>query len=98
LGFAIVVCSWWLHMKSADYRPLMGNQWFTAPVVLIISGFDLIFFFLILNSLFFFQAKVSMLLGAVGCVGAWFEKKYLLFAVNINQFLIFHSIVFLSIL
>jgi hypothetical protein len=27
-----------------------------------------------------------MLLGAVGCVGAWFEKKYLLFAVNINPF------------
>jgi hypothetical protein len=39
-----------------------------------------------------------MLLGAVGCVGAWFEKKYLLFAVNINHFLVFHSIVFLSIL
>jgi hypothetical protein len=41
LGFAIVVCSWWLHIKSADYRPLMGNQWLTAPVVLIISGLDL---------------------------------------------------------
>jgi len=41
LGFAIVVCSWWLHIKSADYRPLMGNQLFTAPVVLIISGLNL---------------------------------------------------------
>jgi len=38
LGFAVVVCSWWLHVKSSDYRPLMGNQLFTAPIVLIISG------------------------------------------------------------
>jgi hypothetical protein len=42
----------------------MGNQWLTAPVVLIVS------------------AKLSMLLGAVGCVGAWFEKKALLFLVS----------------
>jgi len=71
LGFAVVVCSWWLHIKSADYRPLMGNQWFTAPVVLIVS------------------AKFSMLLGAVGCIGAWFEKKTLLFIYIITMIIIF---------
>jgi hypothetical protein len=27
-----------------------------------------------------------MILGAVGCVGAWFEKKVLLFIVNIKTF------------
>jgi len=41
LGVAIVVCSWLLHLKSNDYGPLMGNQWFTAPVILIIAGLDL---------------------------------------------------------
>jgi len=41
LGLAIVVCSWLLHFKSNDYGPLMGNQWFTAPVILIISGLNL---------------------------------------------------------
>ncbi|CAF3617233.1 unnamed protein product [Rotaria sp. Silwood1] len=71
LGFAVVVCSWWLHIKSIDYRPLMKNQIFTAPVVLIIS------------------AKFSMLLGAIGCIGAWFEKKILLFIYIITMIIIF---------
>jgi len=30
-----------------------------------------------------------MLLGAIGCIGAWFEKKALLFIVNKTHFLIF---------
>jgi hypothetical protein len=29
-----------------------------------------------------FLAKLSMLLGAAGCIGAWFEKKILLSIVN----------------
>jgi hypothetical protein len=29
----------------------------------------------------YFLAKLSMLLGLVGCFGAWFEKKALLFIV-----------------
>ncbi|CAF5161411.1 unnamed protein product [Rotaria sp. Silwood1] len=49
----------------------MGNQWFTAPVVLIIS------------------AKCSMLLGLIGCLGAWFEKKPLLFIYIITMIIIF---------
>ncbi|UJR14688.1 hypothetical protein I4U23_001681 [Adineta vaga] len=76
LGFAIVVCSWWLHIKSADYRPLMGNPWFTAPVVLI------------------FSAKLSMLLGAIGCAGAWFEKKIFLFIYIITMIVIFVGLLF----
>jgi hypothetical protein len=68
LGLAIVIYSWLLHLKSSDYGPLIGNQWFTAPVILIIS------------------AKVSMLLGILGCFGAWFEKKFLLFIVIQTQF------------
>lgn len=94
MGFAVVVCSWWLHVKSADYRPLMGNQWFTAPVVLIFSGLDL-WFVLALNLFFDFLAKLSMILGAVGCVGAWFEKKVLLFIVNKKNILLF-MLIFIS--
>jgi hypothetical protein len=37
---------------------------------------------------FDFSAKFPMLLGAVGCIGAWFEKKTLLFIVNKNRFII----------
>lgn len=94
MGFAIVVCSWWLHVKSADYRPLMGNQWFTAPVVLIISGLKFKVL-LILNFAVFFSATLSMILGAVGCVGAWFEKKALLFIV-IKIFFLFFFYFYLS--
>ncbi len=69
-----------LHLKSNDYGPLMGNQWFTAPVILIISGMDLLL--ILINSyLDNFLAKISMVLGILGCVGAWFEKKALLFIV-----------------
>lgn len=71
LGLAIVICSWLLHLKSTDYGPLVGNQWFTAPVILI------------------FSAKLSMVLGIVGCLGAWFEKKALLFLYIIIMVLIF---------
>jgi hypothetical protein len=35
-----------------------------------------------------------MLLGAIGCIGAWFEKKALLFIVNKTHFLIF--LIFIS--
>jgi hypothetical protein len=62
----------------------MGNEWFTAPVVLIISGLNLRVLS-ILNTFFFLLAKLSMILGAAGCVGAWFEKKALLFIVNRNH-------------
>ncbi|CAF2701565.1 unnamed protein product [Rotaria sp. Silwood2] len=71
LAVAIVVCSWLLHLKSSDYGPLMGNQWFTAPVVLI------------------FSAKCSIFLGLIGCLGAWFEKKPLLFIYIITMVIIF---------
>jgi hypothetical protein len=40
LGLAIITWSWLLHLKSIDYGALMGKQWFTAPVILIISGLD----------------------------------------------------------
>lgn len=33
------------------------------------------------NNFRFVLAKISMLLGAIGCIGAWFEKKILLFIV-----------------
>ncbi|CAF2038730.1 unnamed protein product [Rotaria magnacalcarata] len=71
LGLAIVIFSWMLHLKSSDYGPLMGNEWFTAPVVLIIS------------------AKCSMVLGLIGCIGAWFEKKSLLFLYIIAMIIVF---------
>lgn len=77
-----MVYSWLLHLKSNDYGPLIGNRWFTAPVILIVSGFYFEIL-LIYNKLNNFLAKLSMLLGIIGCIGAWFEKKALLFLVTI---------------
>jgi hypothetical protein len=37
-----------------------------------------------------------MVLGAVGCVGAWFEKKALLFIVNTNHLFIYLFYLFFS--
>ncbi|CAF1008525.1 unnamed protein product [Adineta ricciae] len=76
LGFAVVVYSWLLHIKSADYGSLMGSPWFTAPVILIIS------------------AKFSMLLGIVGCLGAWCEKRALLFMYIIIMIVVFVGLLF----
>ena len=36
-----------------------------------------------------------MLLGAVGCIGAWFEKKFWLFIVNANRVFCFFFILLL---
>ncbi|CAF3703009.1 unnamed protein product [Adineta steineri] len=76
LGLAIVVYTWLLHLKTTDYGSLMGSQWFTAPMILIIS------------------AKFSMLLGIVGCMGAWFEKRALLFIYIITMVIIFVGLLF----
>ncbi|UJR32059.1 hypothetical protein I4U23_019527 [Adineta vaga] len=76
LGFAVVVYSWLLHIKSTDYGSLITRPWFTAPVILIIS------------------AKFSMLLGILGCFGAWCEKRALLFVYIITMVLVFIGLLF----
>jgi hypothetical protein len=96
LGLAIVVCSWWLHLKSSDYRPLLNNQWFTAPIILIVSGLHLQSY--IINRFRSFLAKCSMVLGAVGCLGAWYEKKALLFIVIKNFDVFFENLNFVCLI
>lgn len=80
-GLAVVICSWWLHLKSADYGALLANRWLTAPAIVIVSGRERPSDLILHVHFDRWLAKLAIVLGALGCLGAWFEKKAILFLV-----------------
>ena len=80
-GLAVVICSWWLHLKSADYGALLANRWLTAPAIVIVSGREWPNDLVLDVQFDHWLAKLAILLGIVGCLGAWFEKKAILLLV-----------------